>query len=192
MLLPLLLLAAAPPLVTAEGVTLEADGRKPWSAPLVGVQVDVGVPDGAGASLVVTPARFVRIAVGGLTNGVGAGVRLGVSLVAFPSSPFRPLLSVDGGYLFGGQAAWLPQLIADDTVRGAITGANVGFVAAQAGFELGWRNFAVTLRAGLAYLDLGLGPQTISTGFGSTVTTRGFAIKGFIPAARLGFLVSFG
>lgn len=187
-----LLLTSAPPLVTAEGVTLEQDGRKPWTAPLVGVQLDVGVPDGAGASLVVTPARFIRISVGGLTNGVGAGVRLGVTLVAFPRALFRPLIGLDGGYVFGGQAAWLPQLIEDDEVRSMITGVNVGFASAQAGFELGSKHFAITLRAGLSYIDVGLGPQTFSTGGQSTITARGLSVKGFIPSARLGFIFSFG
>lgn len=183
-----LALTAAPPLVTAEGVTLEDDGRAPWSAPFVGVQIDLGLPDGIGASLVVTPGRFLRISVGGLSNGVGAGVRLGAELVAFPSSPFRPLLGVDGGYVFGGQGAWLPQLIDDAQVRNAITGLNVGFVDAQVGFELGSKNVAFTLRGGLAYVDVGMGSQTIST----TVTARGLAVTGFIPSARLGFVFSFG
>lgn len=187
-----LTLASAPPLVTAEGVPLEEDGRLPWSAPPVGVQLDVGVPDGIGASLVVTPGRFLRISVGGLSNGVGAGVRLGLMLVAFPSSAFRPLLGVDGGYVFGGAAAWLPQLITDDTARAAITGVNVAFASAQVGFELGSKHVAFTLRAGLSYIDVGLSDQTFSTGGATTVTARGLTVNGFIPSARLGFIFCFG
>lgn len=187
-----LALTAAPPLVTAEGVALEESGRAPWSAPFLGVQLDVGAPDGLGASLVVTPGRFLRLSLGGLSNGVGAGVRLGVMLVAFPSSIFRPLLGVDGGYVFGGEAAWLPQLVQDPQLRAAITGLNVGFADAQVGFELGSKNVAFTLRAGLAYVDVGLGSQRISTGGASTVTVSGLAVRGFLPSARLGFLFSFG
>ena len=185
-------LTVAPPLVTAEGITLEEDGRAPWSAPPVGVQLDVGFPDGLGASLVVTPGRFFRVSVGALSNGVGAGVRLGMMLVAVPSSLFRPLLALDGGYVFGGQAVWLPQLIEDATTRNALTGVNVGFVDAQVGFELGSKHVAFTLRGGLSYVDLGLANQTIRTGGASTVTAQGLAIRGFIPSARLGFLFSFG
>lgn len=187
-----LALTSAPPLVTAEGVTLESDGRAPWSAPFVGVQLDVGAPDGLGASLVITPGRFLRLSVGGLSNGVGAGVRFGVMLVAFPSSVFRPLLGVDGGYVFGGEAAWLPQLIENAQLRAVVTGVNVGFGTAQVGFELGSKNFAFTLRAGLAYVDVGLGSQSLSTGGTSSVSASGLSIKGVIPSARLGFIFSFG
>lgn len=187
-----LLLAAAPPLVTAEGVALDEAGRKPWSAPFIGVQLDVGVPDGIGASLVVTPGRFFRVSVGGLSNGLGAGVRLGMTLVAFPTSIFRPILGVDGGYVFGGQAAWLPELIEDEAVRSAISFVNLGFVNAQLGFELGSKNVAFTLRAGLSYIDAGFAPQRFSTGGASTLTSSGVGIKGFIPSARLGFIFLFG
>lgn len=178
------LMLAAPQLATSEGA-------QP-SAPFIGVQVDVGVPDGAGASLVITTGRFVRLSVGGLSNGVGAGVRFGVTLMAFPSSLFRPLLGIDGGYVFAGQAAWLPQLIDDTRVRALISGLNVGFANAQVGFELGSKNVAFTLRAGLSYVAVGLGPQTFATGGGGTVTSSGLAIKGFIPSARLGFIFCFG
>lgn len=82
--LALALTSAPPPLVTTEGIVLDEDGRAPWAAPPVGVQLDVGVPDGIGASLVYTPGRSLRLLVGGLGNGVGAGGRAGVLLVAFP------------------------------------------------------------------------------------------------------------
>lgn len=187
-----LALASSPPLVTAEGVTLEDDGRLPWSAPPVGVQLDVGVPDGIGVSLVITPGRYLRLSVGGLSNGVGVGVRAGVLLVAFPTSLFRPLLGVDGGYVFGGQLAWLPQLITDEAVRATITGLTVGFASAQAGFELGSKHLAFTVRAGFSYVDAGVPSRTYVTGNATTVTARGLVLTGVIPSARLGFLFSFG
>lgn len=175
------LLSVAPPLVTAEGVTLQEDGKKPWKAPFIGVQVDVGVPDGIGASLVVTPNPFLRLSVGGLSNGVGAGARAGLSLICFPRSAFRPLIGVDGGYVWGGQGEWLPQLIQNKVVRESITGLNVGFLDAHLGFELGSKNVAFTFRAGPALVDVGPG----------TVTSKGIRIKGTVPSARLGFVFSF-
>ncbi len=190
--LALALTAAPPPLVTAEGVTLEEDGRAPWSAPPVGIQLDVGVPDGIGASLVYTPGRYLRLSVGGLSNGVGAGVRAGATLVAFPTSIFRPLLGVDGGFVSGGHLAWLPPLLDDEAARTAITGVSVGFVNAQLGFELGSKHVAFTLRAGLSYVELVAPKQSYSTGGVSTVTVSGLALTGFIPSARLGLLFCFG
>lgn len=186
------LASSPPPLVTAEGVTLDEDGRIPWSAPPVGVQLDVGVPDGIGVSLVITPGRYLRLAVGGLSNGVGTGGRAGLQLIAFPTSLFRPLLGIDGGYVFGGQLAWLPQLITDKSVRAMVTGLTVGFASAQAGFELGSKHLAFTLRAGFSYVEAGAPSQTYATGNATTVTARGLVITGVIPSARLGFLFSFG
>jgi hypothetical protein len=175
------LLSVVPPLVTAEGVTLQEDGKHPWKAPFVGVQVDVGAPDGLGASLVVTPIRFLRISVGGLTNGVGAGARAGLSLVAFPRSSFRPLIGVDGGYVFGNAGAWLPPLLTNKVWRNSVTGVNVGFLDAHVGFELGSKNVAFTLRAGPALVDVGPGAGN----------PKGIRIKGTLPSARLGLMVLF-
>lgn len=190
--LTLALASSLPPLVTAEGVTLEDDGRIPWSAPPVGVQLDVGLPDGIGASLVVTPGRYLRLSVGGLSNGVGAGVRAGVTLVAFPTGLLRPLLGVDGGYVFGGQLAWLPQLISDEALQQALTGLTVAFANAQVGFELGSKHVAFTLRAGFSYVDVGAVSQTYPTGGTTSVRARGLTLSGVIPSARLGFLFLFG
>ena len=168
-----------------------------------GVQLDVGAPDGIGASLLVTPGRFLRLSLGGLSNGVGAGVRLGATLVGFPSSAFRPILGIDGGYVFGGAAAWLPQLIGDEAIRGMVSGATVAFANAQIGFEVGSKYFAFTLRGGLSYVDVGLANQSMSTGAvvptaggasggsPSSISGNGLSVYGFIPA-RLGFLICFG
>jgi hypothetical protein len=187
-----LTLTTLPPLVTAEGVTLEENGAAPWSAPPIGIQLDVGVPDGIGASLVYTPGRYLRLLVGGLSNGVGAGVRAGAQLVAFPTSIFRPLLSVDAGWVFGGQLAWLPPLLDDEVARKAISGMTVGFANVQLGFELGSKHFAVTLRAGLSYVELRAPSQSYAAGGASTLTLNGLSVTGFVPSARLGLLFSFG
>lgn len=185
-------LAATPPLVTSEGVTLDDKGKAPFEAPFFGVQIDAGAPDGIGASLVVTPGRFFRLHAGGLTNGVGSGVRFGAMLMAFPSFAFRPFIGIDGGYVFGGELAWLPQLLKDESLRNAVTGVSVGFANAQVGFEVGSKNVAFTLRAGLSYVDIGMANQSISTGGTSMVTVSGIALRGFIPSARLGFIFCFG
>lgn len=187
-----LAVAVSPPLVTAEGVTLDESGKAPFEAPFFGVQLDAGAPDGIGAAMVVTPGRFLRLHLAGLTNGVGSGARLGVMLLAFPSFAFRPFVGVDAGYVFGGQWAWLPQLIEDATVRSMITGVSVGFASAQVGFELGSKNVAFVVRAGLSYVDLGLPGQQVATGASSGVTVGGIAVHGFIPSARVGFLFCFG
>lgn len=186
-----LALAEVPAADADESPVIEEAPRQPHTLPFFGVLVDAGAPDGIGASLVATPGRFFRLHAGGLTNGVGAGVRLGVLLVAFPRFAFRPILGVDGGYVFGGLGEWLPQLIEDPGLRRAVTGATVGFVNAQVGFELGSEHVAFVLRAGLSWVDVSLASQSLSVGDSATVSVRGIALRGFIPSARLGFIFCF-
>ena len=186
-----LTLCSAPPLVTAEGVTLEPDGRTPFQAPFVGVQLDVGLPDGLGASLVITPHRFVRVHAGGLNNGAGSGVRFGAMLLAFPAWVFRPYLAADAGYVFAGVGAWLTPMLSDPTLKSALEKMSVGFVNAHVGFELGSKDVAITLRGGFSYVAMDTGSQAIATGASSTVTTSGIALHGIVPSARIGFLFNF-
>lgn len=186
-----LTLSSAPPLVTAEGVTLEPDGREPFRAPLIGLQLDAGFPDGLGASLVVTPIRFLRVHAGGLNNGAGSGVRFGAMLLAFPSWAFRPFLGADGGYVFAGVGAWLVPMLSDPTLKTALQTMNVGFVNAHVGFELGSKDVALTLRGGFSYVALDTGSQAIATGASSTVTISGAAVTGVVPSARIGFIFHF-
>lgn len=185
------LLAAAPPLVTAEGVTLDESGKQPFEVPFIGAQVDVGAPDGIGASLVVNPGRYLRIHAGGLNNGIGSGVRFGATIVTFPESAFRPIIGVDVGYVFAGTGAWLPQLIDDAAIRNAISGVHLAFANGQVGFEAGSKHVAFTLRAGISYVSMTAANQEVSTGANSSVTISGIAVTAVIPSARLGVLVCF-
>lgn len=175
-------------MVTAEG---ETAGEAP-ALPFVGVALDVGVPDGLGAGLVVTPFRYLRLHLDGLSNGVGSGVRFGVQAMALPNFPFRPFIAIDGGYVFNGVGAWLPQLISDQNLKNAISSITVGFVNGHVGFELGSKNVAITIRAGLSYVDLGAASQTYSTGPSSNVSTGALTLRGFVPSARVGLLFNFG
>lgn len=184
-------LAVAPPLLTAEGVELDAFGKKPWEAPFIGVQVDVGVPDGIGASLMVMPGRFLRIHAGGLNNGVGSGVRFGATLVAFPSFGFRPLLGVDAGHTFGGAGEWLPNVLGNTQLANALSGASISFASAQIGLELGSPTFALTLRAGASWVDVSVNPVNVETSANTSVSASGIVLRGFMPSARLGFLFCF-
>lgn len=186
-----LAVTVAPPLLTAEGVALDEKGHRPFEAPFLGAQLDVGAPDGIGASLVVAPGRFVRIQAGGLNNGVGSGVRIGATLIAFPSFGFRPLLGLDAGHAFGGAGEWLPQLLPDARIGNLVKGASVSFVNLQLGFELGTPTFAFTLRAGMSWVDIGVASQRLDTSATTSVTASGLQVSGFIPSARLGLVFFF-
>lgn len=180
---------STPPLLTAEGTSV---GEVKSDMPFIAVTIDAGLPDGLGASLSVMPLSFLRVSLGGLTNGVGAGVRLGVTLLAFPRWPVRPLVSVDGGYVFGGHAPWALDFITDTSLRTALSQVNVGFVNAHAGLEMGSRNIAVVLRGGVSWIDVDLGGQSLTLGGGVSVTAAATSLRGFIPSARLGLMISFG
>lgn len=195
-LLTVLLTASAgegtsPPLLTAEGVARHHDGKPASDLPFVAVMIDAGLPDGIGASLVVMPVSFLRVHLGALTNGVGAGVRLGATVLAFPTWPVRPMLNVDAGYVFGGHAAWVLDSITDPRLKALVSGANVGFLDAHAGFEFGSRNVALVLSGGISWIDVDLGRQSLTLG-NTAVTTGSTSLRGFIPSARLGFMFSFG
>lgn len=180
-----------PPLLTAEGTRWGDDGKQ-VDHPFLGVALDAGFPDGAGASFLVMPLRFLRVQVAGLTNGLGVGVRLGATLVAFPTWPVRPTLAVAGGYTYGGQGAWLLEYIGDATLRAALSNVTVAFVSAHGGLELGSKNVALTLQAGVSWVDVNLGSQAVDLGSGVSVKAAGSLLRGFVPTARVGLLFCFG
>lgn len=179
--------------LTLIGLPPSVAAPTPASAPpAVSLQLDAGAPDGLGASLVVRTGRFIRLSGGGLTNGLGTGFRLGVLIIAVPTAAFRPLLGLDAGQVFGGQLAWLPPLLADERLRTALSGVSVGFVNAHAGFEVGSRHLALQLRAGVSYIDIDQAGLTLATGTTSSLSFGGVTVRGIVPSARLGLLVSFG
>jgi hypothetical protein len=178
----------APPLVTAEVAPRAADEGHP----ILGVGFDAAFPDGLGISLLVMPLDFLRLEAGALSNGVGVGMRGGVTLVAFPRWAVRPTLGVEGGYAWGGRAMWALDYISDANLRAALSDVSVGFFTARAGLELGSKNVALTVQAGVSYLDATIGVQTIDFGGGVTVQASGSRVHGFVPSVRVGFLFCFG
>ena len=119
-------------------------------------------------------------------------MRLGATLLAFPNFPIRPTLGVDGGYTYGGVGAWLLGYISDETLKAALSKVTVGFVTARAGLELGSKNVAFTLQAGVSWIDVSVGTQTVDLGNGVSLKATGSALRGFVPSARLGLLFCFG
>ncbi len=183
---------SSPPLLTAEGTRWGEEQQFVRSHPLLGVELDAGFPDGAAAGILVMPVSFLRLQLAGLTNGLGTGARLGVELVAFPTWVLRPTLGVEGGYTFGGVGAWALGSISDDTLRAALSKVTVGFVTARAGLELGSKTFALTLQAGVSWIDVNLGSQAINLGSGVSLKATGSSLRGFVPSARVGLLFCFG
>lgn len=182
----------SPPVLTAEGTHWGDEVRPRASHPFFGVVLDAGFPDGAAAGVLVMPLSFLRLQLSGLTNGLGSGVRVGAALVAFPTWVVRPTLGVDGGYTFGGVGAWLLGSIGDETLKTALSKVSVGFVTARAGLELGSKHFALTLQAGVSWVDVNLGAQAVDLGGGTSMKATGSSLRGFVPSARVGLIFCFG
>ncbi len=158
--------------------------------PLLGVQADVGLPDGVGASMLVMPWSWLRLHVGGLATLSGAGLRAGVTLVAFPSMGVRPLLAVDVGYSFMGSAKWLPVVGTLPVLDTALAQVSYAFGSAHLGFEIGSANVAFVIRGGLSYVDLSFaGPRLDIEG--ASLTASSMSVRGIIPSARVGLLFAF-
>ncbi len=147
----------------------------------LGAMVDVGVPDGALASLVVKPARWIGIHAGAGTNGVGPGFRAGLTLFPFQGS-FG--LSFEVGRHLAGDANGLARMVSGDPALDAtiLDGVGYDWASAHLGLEVGGRVVKVVMQAGASYVDAELGAPAESTG-GSVL------VRGFVPSARLGLVV---
>lgn len=177
--------------LTLAATQVVAPGAEGVATRRVGVQLDVGAPDGVGATLAFMPAAGLRLQVGGLNNGFGSGLRAGVVLLAFPRSSVRPLLGIDGGLVAGGPGAWALPLVPDPVLRELLRGADVGFVNTQVGLELGSGSVALVLRAGLSWVQLSATDKEVPMNDGTTLRLEGLSLSAYIPSARIGLLICF-
>ena len=135
-------------------VLLVLAAATPASAgPSLGVMADVGVPDGAAASLAVRPIRAITLHGGVGHNYVSRGLRAGVTLAPFQSI-VRPTLSVDYGRYAEGDANPLVRMVSGDASYHSMTLERVGYSYANAhvGLEVGHR-FTFYLRAGASRIE---------------------------------------
>lgn len=165
-----------------------------------GMMLDVGVPDGATASLVVRPIRPLRVDAGISYNGVSTGVRGGLTLVPF-ASWFTPTLSVDAGHYTDGDANPLARMITGNPMFSSPALDQVGYnyADAQAGLELGRKRFTFYLRAGITRVTGDVHNLGAAFSGDMPTMTKGTVTFGTDPAltitalsARLGFVLYFG
>lgn len=175
----------APPLVTADGDVAGEPTHK-----IVGAQADVGLPDGAGVSLLVMPLSWLRLHIGGLATLSGSGARAGLSLVAVPHAAVRPFVGAEVGYSFTGSARWIPFASSIAFLSSALENVSYGWASAHAGFEFGSESFAFVLRGGLSYLDVTFAGPRVDVG-GASLSASSMSVRGVIPSARVGLLMTF-
>ena len=159
-----------------------------------GVAFDVGVPDGATTALVLRPRPAVELAAGVSYNGIGPGVRAGITWI-----PMRrwisPTISLDVGDYRDGDANPLVRLVTGNHGFSSQLLDRVGYdyVDAHAGVELGRHALRVFVRAGVSRvagtihavgtLTTGSMPGVIG-GTDPTVTVTGIS-------ARIGMILHF-
>jgi hypothetical protein len=164
--------------------------------PAIGVMADVGLPDGAGASLVVRPAKWLRLTGGGTYNMISSGLRAGASLLPFG---WGPSLSLEGGHYFDGDANGLIRRFAGASYQSNAVLERVGYDYANAhlGLDLGLRRVTFFIHAGFSYIratvhnvDSAIQSQMSSDSSSTTLTiNKDPVIRAITPSAKLGLIV---
>jgi hypothetical protein len=177
-----------------------AQGPSPASErplPLLGLQLGVGVPEGAVAALVYRPHPVLRLSAGPAWNYLGFGLQLGATVL-----PFRwavsPTVSADYGHFFDADA----RFIADRStgvppeVRPLLAKVGYDYVDGQLGLEVGSpRGLAFFLRGGIAYVwttvrGTSEAVHTSSSGQ-AVVAVSDPRLRATIPTLKLGVLLAF-
>ena len=129
-------------------VTTPAAPASPQHLPMVGVMVDVGVPDGLIGSLTIRPWRWVRVSGGGGTNGISRGWRTGISLLPFGAGPSA---SLEYGRYQDGNANALAKQVGFDSSP-ILERVGYEYMNAHLGLDFGSRRFVFFLHGGVTLL----------------------------------------
>jgi hypothetical protein len=165
--------------------------------PAVGVMADVGLPDGAGASLVYRPAKWLRVTGGGTYNMISSGLRAGASLLPFG---WGPSLTLEGGHYFDGDANGLVRKFAGSSYSSNAVLERVGYDYANAhlGLDIGYRRVTFFIHGGMSFIRASVHnvDQAIQNDSGSSSSSSTTVsvkqdpiIRAFTPSAKLGLIV---
>jgi hypothetical protein len=120
------------------------------SLPMLGIQLDAGVPDGAQAALVLRPWKAIRFTLGGGYNAISKGVRGGVSLLPFGRGPS---LTVEAGRFFEGDAnAAARKYMSGFEDVAILQRVGYDFANAHLGLDFGYERFTFFIHGGMSYL----------------------------------------
>ncbi|HEY0715803.1 MAG TPA: hypothetical protein VGF45_24175 [Polyangia bacterium] len=173
--------------------TAPAQSSRHFRPSVVGVGADVGLPDGAMASLVLRPVVPVRLSLAVGSNGTAPGFRGGVSLLPFGAGPS---LTLEGGHYLSGRPNGPLKSVFGGMGRFAsyVGQVNYTFANAHAGVDVGRKNFTFFLHGGVSYIRATLRDVSVprSTGNEGTVTTLTFredpVLRMFTPSVKLGLV----
>ncbi|MGE0400872.1 MAG: hypothetical protein AB7T06_29445 [Kofleriaceae bacterium] len=141
-------------LLTSLAVTsLLATASVASADPLFGVSTDVGVPDGAMASVVVRPLSFARVHAGAGYNAISTGYRAGVTL-SLPTW-LSPTASFSYGVYPEGDANPIARRISGDPSMHNPMLEKVGYQFADGylGLQFGRRRVAFQIEAGYSRIE---------------------------------------
>ena len=182
----------------ASTTDLSAHAARVYEAPAVpriGAGLDVGLPDGATASIVVRPFRSIRAHAGLSHNMISLGERVGLTWVPL-SWWVSPTLSVEYGHYADGNANPLVRMVTGDRSFSSAVLDRVGYdyANAHAGLEFGRRWFTFYIHAGYSRVTStvhNLSAETMSESSGTTSVTfsKDPSVRLWSVSARLGFIV---
>jgi hypothetical protein len=176
------------------GTDAQAQDVAPPNPLKFGVMVDLGVPDGIGASGVVRPLPWVRAHLGLVTNTISLGVRGGVSLL--PLSTFvSPSLNLDAGHYFGGDYNALIERFGGTGGTSLIRDVSYDYASASLGLNVGpQESWSIFLNLGLSYWGFSVDNfqdfLQESAGDGD-ITATPLKLRFTSPSLKLGFLYYF-
>jgi hypothetical protein len=138
--------AAGPPALAATSQAADL--------PRVGLSLDVGLPDGAIAALVVRPLPWLRLAGGGGSNGSALGMRLGATILPFGAGPS---LTLEAGGTREGDATTVLPFLRKSASTEVLQHVSYQYGNAQLGLDFGRRRAAFFVHAGLSYVHASFG-----------------------------------
>jgi hypothetical protein len=162
--------------------------------PILGVMLDVGVPDGLMGSLVARPWSWLHVSAGGGTNTISRGWRAGVTFLPFSEGLSA---SLEYGRYQDGDANPLARKFVDDGFDGSPVLDRVGyeFMNAHLGLDFGIRHVVFFLHGGLTMLQGQVHNLNTSlggaAGAGTTdvVVRQDPSFKAVGPSVKVGLLV---
>jgi hypothetical protein len=170
-------LAPAVAAADAPAATLSASASPPRKH-YVALQVDLGVPDLVGLSVVVRPLYWLHLQATGNTDLFSGGIGGGVTLVPL-NRVVSPSVTIDGGHVFAAATHGIPRSIGIP-----LDGDRIGYdyFDAHAGLEIGANKRAYFfLHAGVSYMDISYTPpKDANMGF------KEASLKIWGPSAKLG------
>lgn len=177
----------------ASGEALAEDNapRVKW-----GVMLDVGVPDGIGASAVFKPLQWLRLNAGVTSNTISVGMRGGVSLL--PLSTFlAPSFNLEAGRYLGGDYNTLVERLGGSTSASTalISDVSYNYASASVGLNVGPANsWGLFLNVGLSLWELEVNDfeeflqDTTEDG---RITSSPLQVRFTSPSLKMGFIYYF-